>query len=197
MKNSYTVYTPMRAIKDFFKRYADFCGRSTRSAYWWAMLMIILGVIVVSILSHLFPLHSEIEQQLTYLVLILLGLPTLSLMARRLHDVGKSAWNLLWLLIPWFLLPVCIIFLLFVYLIDMPATGGYVEPASSGLNILDGMYTLGFNSLLIVIALLYITPIILIFYCLKDSERGRNKWGASEKYPDLKLKSFGVWRDDS
>lgn len=77
------------AIKLYFKNYANFTGRSTKSEYWWAFLFNFL----VSLLTSWIPVVGQ---------LIALGLliPGLSVGIRRLHDTGKSWVYILMGLIP-------------------------------------------------------------------------------------------------
>ena len=78
------------AIKLAFTHYADFKGRSRRSEYWWfALFNMIVGFILGAVLSD----FSWIWE-LAVLV------PSLALCVRRLHDVGKSGWYYLWMLLP-------------------------------------------------------------------------------------------------
>lgn len=72
----------MEATKLFFTRYADFKGRSRRSEYWWATLVI---GIIGSILSTALP---EIAGLWSLAILI----PSIAICVRRLHDIGKSGW---------------------------------------------------------------------------------------------------------
>ena len=75
----------IEACKMFWKRYAEFEGRSRRSEYWWAYLMtFLLGCI----------------PGLNYISGLACLIPSLAIGARRLHDIGKSGWNLLLGLIP-------------------------------------------------------------------------------------------------
>ena len=75
----------IEACKMFWKRYAEFEGRSRRSEYWWAYLMtFLLGCI----------------PGLNYISGLACLIPSLAIGARRLHDIGKSGWNLLIGLIP-------------------------------------------------------------------------------------------------
>ena len=89
------------AIKLFFKNYANFSGRSTRSEFWWAQLAITCFYFVVFIIITIAGGISEatsgggdIILGLFALIIMVgsLGLviPCLSLAVRRLHDVGKS-----------------------------------------------------------------------------------------------------------
>ena len=78
------------AMKLYFARFADFSGRSRRSEYWWATLgIMILGYVAGLILGDLSWIWS--------LVTIV---PSTALCVRRLHDVGKSGWFYLWVLLP-------------------------------------------------------------------------------------------------
>ena len=75
----------IEACKMFWKRYAEFEGRSRRSEYWWAYLMtFLLGCI----------------PGINYISGLACLIPSLAIGARRLHDIGKSGWNLLIGLIP-------------------------------------------------------------------------------------------------
>ena len=65
------------AIRLGFTNYFNFNGRSSRAEYWWWILFYILTSIV--------PLIGP------FINLILI-IPTISLTARRLHDIGKTGW---------------------------------------------------------------------------------------------------------
>lgn len=82
---------PLEACKLFFARFTDFSGRSRRSEYWWAYLFIstILGGIVTAILG-----------ELAWIWTLIILVPGFAISVRRLHDVGKSGWFLLWNLLP-------------------------------------------------------------------------------------------------
>ena len=70
------------SIKVCFNKYVDFSGRASRPEYWWFILFVFLGNVVLSIVSH------------WAAVLFLLGtlLPQLAAASRRLHDTGRSGW---------------------------------------------------------------------------------------------------------
>ena len=75
------------AVKSGFQNYANFKGRSSRSAYWWFILFTqIVQIITQSLFSSIGALIS-------------LGffIPIVSVGARRLHDIGRSA---KWLILP-------------------------------------------------------------------------------------------------
>lgn len=73
-----------QSIKTCFSKYVTFSGRATRSEFWWFSLFsfIVLWIPFVQFLGFL------------------LILPSWAVAVRRLHDVGKSGWNLLWTIIP-------------------------------------------------------------------------------------------------
>ena len=77
------------AIKLGFKNFFNFNGRSTRAEYWWWALFWIL--------SSMIPFIGQFMS----LVLII---PSISLTTRRLHDIGKTGWWQLWIILLYLLL---------------------------------------------------------------------------------------------
>lgn len=93
MSESPKYVGPVEAVKLFFSNYTNFKGRSTRSEYWWAALL----VGVVSCVLYV-PVFSSVQSGgnpgilgILYSVWSLATLvPSLSANWRRLHDIGKS-----------------------------------------------------------------------------------------------------------
>ena len=85
------------AIVSVLKNCLNFRGRACRSEYWyWLLATVILYVMLIFIdpAPSPYDLTEEVPEFGTltdYLTLILL-LPNLSVMARRLHDRGHSGW---------------------------------------------------------------------------------------------------------
>ena len=79
-----------QAISTCFKNYATFTGRASRPEFWWFFLFQLLVSLATSMVSDI----------LNGLAMLVLLLPGLAVGARRLHDIGKSAWLLLLWLIP-------------------------------------------------------------------------------------------------
>lgn len=82
------------------KNYAKFQGRSSRGAFWWATLVIVLisfaTAIIDMILFSSFVASTNGNGPVSILASLALLLPILGLTVRRLHDVGRSGW---WILI--------------------------------------------------------------------------------------------------
>ena len=90
------------AIKKGFQNYFNFYGRSSRSEFWYFYLFIlILSSITTFIDTFILGYHSEELGTTGEIFLLLTIIPQLSIIVRRLHDVGKSGW--------WFLLSFTII----------------------------------------------------------------------------------------
>ena len=85
-----------------FKNWNKFKGRANQPEYWYFVLFsfivsIILFYIDVSFLGYN-PMNPT-SMGVTQIIYGLLALiPSLSLTIRRLHDVNKSGWNILWIL---------------------------------------------------------------------------------------------------
>tara|TARA_B100000963_G_scaffold306305_1_gene280896 strand:- start:508 stop:879 length:372 start_codon:yes stop_codon:yes gene_type:complete len=85
------------SIKVCFKKYATFEGRASRSEFWYFYLfLLILGIgtimIDVGVLGH--TLEEEYTPMNTLASVVTL-IPSFSVSARRLHDIGKSGWWIL------------------------------------------------------------------------------------------------------
>ncbi|MFG1479950.1 DUF805 domain-containing protein [Xanthobacter sp. V4C-4] len=109
------------AIKTCFAKYAVFQGRATRSEFWWFELFLVLVALTVPLAVVLLmgPVVSERVTMdgpmghgwgmmwasggpgiLPHLVNLLLFLPALAVTVRRLHDVGRSGWWVLIMMLP-------------------------------------------------------------------------------------------------
>lgn len=113
-----------------FKRYADFSGRSRRKEYWYFTLFNILTfTLCLSLdLAMISSGSSMAIFSMTYSLASLI--PGLAVTIRRLHDIGKSGWNLLLGLIP---LVGAIILLIYYTTDSQPTTNRYgFNPKGSG-----------------------------------------------------------------
>lgn len=77
-------------------KYAEFNGRARRSEYWYFVLFNILISALIFLISLLIGLWGI----LSLLYSIAVFIPGIAVSVRRLHDTGRSGWNLLLAFIP-------------------------------------------------------------------------------------------------
>ena len=104
------------AVRSGFDHYATFAGRASRPAYWWWALFGVLVSLVTRVLDGL--LGSSFVRSTQYgaevsvgliasLAGLVLLLPSIAVLVRRLHDTDRSGWWYWLVLIPvvgWLLL---------------------------------------------------------------------------------------------
>lgn len=158
----------------FLQKYCTFKGRARRSEYWWFYLACIIANSVVSStgMGIFFSTHSvssyisdpgSLFLSPAYLMTIaftlVLLLPSLAALVRRLHDTGHSGTWLWGMVLVYVLLWGC-------------AAAGTIANSNPFLIILA----------LICLLLLIVSTIMLLVWSCQDSERGENKYGPSPKY---------------
>lgn len=90
--------TFMGAFKDGLSRYVDFSTRSNRPMFWyWTLWNILLGI-VSSVIDAILG-FGDIGLVNALLSLALL-IPSIAVSVRRLHDIGRSGWWYLLVLVP-------------------------------------------------------------------------------------------------
>lgn len=87
---------------DVLKKYAVFSGRAQRAEYWYFVLFNMIVSIILTVLDGMI---GTIDMQsgfglLSGIYSLAVIIPSLSVGARRLHDIGKSGWWQLIVLIP-------------------------------------------------------------------------------------------------
>ena len=148
----------VEAIQLFFKNYANFKGRSTRSEFWFVYLAnVIISTIfsvvivtkIVSLVAMGFDLEDSIglftmigqELGIVFLLAIVYFLativPSIALCVRRLHDVGTTGW--------WILIQAVVPFI--------PKIGNMISPI--------------------------VTIVFIILFYAKKGEPNANQWGSS------------------
>ena len=105
-----------QSIRSVLGNYATFSGRAGRSEFWYWVLFVLL----VSIALNIVGTFVNGTGALSGLFSLATFLPGLAVDVRRLHDIGKSGWNLLWGFIP---------ILGWIYLIYL-----FVQPSQPGAN---------------------------------------------------------------
>jgi uncharacterized membrane protein YhaH (DUF805 family) len=82
------------------KRYFEFSGRSRRKEYWMFTLFSFLLQIFAYLIDSLFGFGLTDNGPVGILVSLALFIPGLAVSVRRLHDVDRSGWWFLIILIP-------------------------------------------------------------------------------------------------
>ena len=75
--------------------YAVFKGRARRSEYWYFLLFNTAFGNMASLLDRLLTRSGRFGWIYTAYALVML-LPSLAVCVRRLHDTGRSGWQLMW-----------------------------------------------------------------------------------------------------
>lgn len=88
--------TPVQAVSRFFRKYATFSGRASRSEYWWMQLALVILYVVPFLLSVSVAVATGSSTSGPFadvvLAVVFLGtiVPTLALTWRRLHDANLA-----------------------------------------------------------------------------------------------------------
>lgn len=83
----------IEAYKKYWSNYANFKDRTTLADYWWCVLCNFLVGIALGVVSNWIPIVTPIYTIASFV-------PGLAIIIRRLHDINKSGWNYLFILIP-------------------------------------------------------------------------------------------------
>ncbi len=100
------------AIAACFSRYADFKGRAARAEFWWFLLFLLLASAFANLMTKSFfgDIAANVVSSIFFLAVVV---PTMSVSARRLHDMNHTGWWQLlsvlgvgtMILLIWFMLP--------------------------------------------------------------------------------------------
>ncbi len=96
------------AVLSAFFNYANFSSRSSRSEYWWYVLFLAIASFMAIMIDGMIgtpvtdPLRTTFWEALgasplNALLTVVTFIPSLSVLTRRLHDIGRSGWNQLWI----------------------------------------------------------------------------------------------------
>ena len=83
-----------------FKNWNKFNGRANRAEYWYFVLFSFLIGIIFNIIDFTLlgydPMDATSIGILSVIFNLVCIIPSISVTVRRLHDVNKSGWNMLW-----------------------------------------------------------------------------------------------------
>ena len=83
------------AVTTCFRKYIGFSGRAARSEYWWFVLFSVLVGIGAGILDQIVApgyTAQHREGPLAAITSLILFLPQLAVLVRRLHDIDRTGW---------------------------------------------------------------------------------------------------------
>ncbi len=91
--------------KVFFKNYANFNGRARRLEFWYFHLANVIIMICLTMISGfgeetLGEDFTSVFEGILIIFYLLLIVPGLAVLVRRLHDLNRSGWNFLFYFIP-------------------------------------------------------------------------------------------------
>ncbi len=97
-----------QTIPAVLSKYATFTGRAARPEFWWWVLFVFLVNVATALIDHIIiapalgieAYTEETPQMLSMVVSLGLLLPGLAVGVRRLHDINRSGWWMLIILIP-------------------------------------------------------------------------------------------------
>lgn len=93
-------YNLVSAVKSCLKRYVQFSGRACRSEYWYWTLATVVIAIILSIATGDSSNPEAGSSLVSNLFQLATFLPGLAVFVRRMHDIGRSGWNYLWVFLP-------------------------------------------------------------------------------------------------
>ncbi len=84
----------MKSVIGTLHKYADFNGRASRAEFLYFILFLISALVILLILNSIFSSENGVPifLFLTFILFLLLLVPYISIITRRLHDTGKSGW---------------------------------------------------------------------------------------------------------
>lgn len=153
------------AINLYFKNYADFRGRSTRSEYWFAYLFVFLVSMGLSFIDSIWGIRI-----LSSIASLMFMIPSMSIMFRRFHDTGRSGK----LIIVSYIVSVLCAVLMIVGLV-LVLTVSWSNNANSdeyGLKLLGGLALM-----FICMIPMFVFSVYFIVVCCMPSEPAENKYG--------------------
>ena len=108
----------VEAIASGFRNYVNFSGRAARSEFWfWTLFALIVGIVAGILDTAIFLDGEEVWGPVSKIQTVVLFLPGLSVLFRRLHDIDRTGW--------WWLLSFTIIGLfVLIYWAIQPGTPG-------------------------------------------------------------------------
>ena len=171
------MMNPIESVVTCIKKYFTFKGRARRSEFWWfALLLFILNILATSL-----GLISPTISLVLSICIILLYIPQLAVLTRRLHDANHSGWWVVMLIL-------CALGYVgsYAYLLgpDIDAITNTADMMAVSEKLVDSIKSSpGIAALMIGCSFgTFIIFIITLVFSLQDSKWDTNKYGPSPKY---------------
>ena len=148
----------IQSIKTCFRKYFVFKGRASRSEFWWFQLFLSVATYGAMTLDHFFLGYTfeDVATPIAVIVVIAIVVPSTSVTARRLHDIGWSGW------------------------VQLPVFATY----SAYLDIWFPSFSMSVGGItLMTIGML--SWVVLLLILIKDSKLHTNKYGPNPKSPEM------------
>ncbi len=164
----------IEATKMCLGKYAKFSGRASRPEYWWFVLFVILGSILMTIIDAAVfgtdPETGEVNTILAPVFHIAIFLPGLAAGWRRMHDSGRPGWYIL--------VPMAVSTLFAVSLFIGVFVFGFAENHGVDLDALRGSATVLTIAGLVVFGLVQLALLgLMIWWLTRPSDDGINDYG--------------------
>ncbi len=163
------------AISSVFNKYATFSGRARRSEYWYFYLLnllVSLGIGFIPFINLLSPLWA-----------LAVLIPTIAVAVRRFHDIGKSGYWLLLMMLPGVVFSIIFFIFIMQIIMDTNTFGLNVEDLEDYDTIIE--LVMNHSSMLIAMGasliLSIITGVWQLVWLVFDSEPGENQYGPNPK----------------
>ncbi|MFB6261174.1 MAG: DUF805 domain-containing protein [Thiohalorhabdaceae bacterium] len=92
------MYSFSQAVGNGFAQAFDFQSRAVRSEYWFWVLFVFLVNIGASVVDV--GLYGSVDGPVSAVALLALLIPGLAYAVRRFHDLGRTGWWVLLMLVP-------------------------------------------------------------------------------------------------
>ena len=162
------------AVKSCFSKAFVFSGRARRSEYWWWTLFSLVVGIALSMVEEVVPEDNPLLMMLYGLGLLAgslyLGIATIAVTVRRLHDTGRSGW--------WYGADIIARIVWTIWIV--------VEIVTLAMNAEDELTSTAIIGAMLVKLIVSVIPfiiyniVLLVWYCT-DSQPGANKYGENPK----------------
>ncbi|WP_435257402.1 DUF805 domain-containing protein [Thioclava sp. FR2] len=166
------------AIGSAYTKWKTFDGRASRSEYWWFVLFVFLGSLLAGLVDQiLFGSQGGADrtEPIGALFSLVILLPALAVLVRRLHDIGKSGW--------FAALPAALGLLYAVSGVMAGLGAGIMQNHGMGGGIGSGMaipatfLVLGATGALIASILSLIVLILMLIWLTRPGDDGPNQYG--------------------